>query len=304
MRLLVLIFCLCASPMFANIESQVRALFQQDLSKVDLAEMKIDIDRMVDPSINKAQQIAQIDHMAKVVATAYPKNASSQVKLEALTQYIYQSGPWNQNNPFRYDLDDPYGDDPKNKLLSDYLQDRQGNCITMPFLFIILGERLGLQVAPAMAPLHVYVRYTDDAGKTHNLETTSGAGRARDQHYKNNLPVTEVSIQKGVFLASLNRKETVAVMAAIVVEDLIHQRRYDEAIAVSDILLEYYPKFVYIMVKKATAAYYKLQNNFYSRFPTAQDVPQRLVPELVRLQTINQSEFKRAEDLGWKPVER
>ena len=102
----------------------------------------------------------------------------------------------------------------------------------------------------------------------------------------------------------LNKEETIAAMSVIVVEYLIKEGHYEEAINVSDILLEYHPTFAYIMVKKATAAYYLLKNNFYSRFPTFADVPKELVPEVTRLMNINEVEFKRAENLGWKRFER
>lgn len=48
----------------------------------------------------------------------------------------------------------------------------------MPFLFIILGDRLGINVTASVAPLHVFVKFTDENGVIHNLETTSGTNFA------------------------------------------------------------------------------------------------------------------------------
>ena len=288
----------------ADVQSDVRELFARDMGALDFARVKIEVDRMIDPSIDVDAQLAQIDQMVATIRTMLPPNATSWDKVETIRRYIYQAGAWNDGRAFSYDHDDPYGLDVRNKLLSDYIQDRSGNCITMPFLFIILGQRLGLDVTPAMAPLHVFVKFTDDDGVTHNLEATSGAGRARDQHYRDLLPITDAAISNGVFLTALDAEQSVAVIAAVVVEDLIAQERYHEAMSIADILLEHYPMFAYIMVKKATASYHLLRTEFHEKYPTAQDVPEDQRPYLAYLQRVNQGMFDRAESLGWRPLQR
>ncbi|SFP22536.1 hypothetical protein SAMN04488056_1355 [Cohaesibacter marisflavi] len=174
----------------------------------------------------------------------------------------------------------------------------------MPFLSIILGQRLGLDVVPAMAPLHVFVKFTDNAGKTWNLEAISGAGAARDQHYRDLLPITDEAVANGVFLAPLTNEQSVAVIAAVVVEELIAEGSYHDAMAVADILIEHYPMFAYIMVKKATASYHLLRTEFHEKYPTAQNVPEDQRPYLAYLQRVNQSMFDRAESLGWRSLQR
>lgn len=293
-----------ATSAIADIRADVRALFTRDMANLDFARVKIEVDHMIDPSIAIEAQLAQIEQMVVAINAMLPANADSWTKIKMIRRYIYQAGAWNGNRPFSYDHDDPYGLDVQNKLLSDYIQDRRGNCITMPFLFIILGQRLGLDVTPAMAPLHVFVKFTDDQGVTHNLETTSGAGRARDQHYRDLLPITDAAVANRVFLTPLNNDQSVAVIAAVIFEDLIQRERYHDAIAVADILLDHYPMFAYIMVKKGTAAYHLLRSEFHEKYPNAQDVPEDQRPYLTYLQRVNQGAFDKAESLGWRPVQR
>lgn len=295
---------LAVTAAHADVRSDVRELFSRDMATLDLARVKIEVDRMIDPSINVETQLAQIDQMVATIESMLPQNADSWTKIEAIRRYIYEPGPWNGNRAFSYDHDDPYGLDVQNKLLSDYIQDRRGNCITMPFLFIILGQRLGLDVTPAMAPLHVFVKFTDDQGITHNLETTSGAGRARDQHYRDLLPITDEAVANGVFLTPLTTEQAVAVIAVVIVEDLMAQDRHHDAMAVADIVLDHYPNFAYAMVKKGTAAYRLLQSEFYANYPTAEDVPEDQRPYLAYLQRVNQSTFDTAETLGWRQLQR
>jgi regulator of sirC expression with transglutaminase-like and TPR domain len=286
------------------VRDEVEALFQQGPGTADLATIKITADRIIDPTINAADQLQQINQMVETIQTMLPPDPDAWTKIETIKRFIYQPGPWNGQRAFSYDHDDPYGLDVHNKLLGDYIQDRRGNCITMPFLFLILGQRLGLDVAPALAPLHVLVKFTDDQGVTYNLEATSGAGRARDQHYRDLLPISDVALDNGLYLTPLTREQSIAVIAAVVLDDLIARKHYGEAIAVADVLLAHHPRFAYVMVKKATAAYHLLQAEFYSKYPIASDVPADRVAELMALQQINQSAFEQAETLGWKPLKR
>ncbi len=287
----------------ANIADHVAAIFNQDFSHVDLARVMIEAEQIVEPSIDADALLAEIDQMVSIIRVMLPPNPNEWDRLETIRRVIYEPGHWNEHRAFGYDHDDPYGQDPRNRLLSDYLEDRRGNCITMPFLFIILGQRLGLNVAPAMAPLHVYVRFTDSQGDTFNLETTSGAGLARDAHYREHLPITDAAVANGVYMVSLSQQEAMAVIASVVVDDLIDRGEYAEAIQAADLILEQYPNFVYLMVKRGTAAYYLLHTEFHANFATYADVPEDLRPHLHYLQEINQTSFDQAEALGWRPVE-
>lgn len=297
-------FLLTATTAFADIRTKVEDLFEQDLTKVDFAEIMVEVERIINPRIDGSAMLAEIDRMASHIQTAISQTAPEWDKVDAIRQYIYEPGYWNDNRAFAYDLDDPYGLVFENRLLSDYLSDRRGNCVTMPFLFIAIGQRLGLDMRPSLAPQHVLVRFTTEDGEDHNIEATNGGLRGDNAHYVNNMPITPEAIANRVFLATLSNEEAVAVIAVVVVEYLLKEERYHDAMAVADILLDHYPNFGYAMVKKGTAAYYLLKANFYDLYPTAKDVPDDQRSYLAYLQRVNQSTFDRAEGLGWRQAER
>ncbi|MDA7425602.1 transglutaminase family protein [Thalassococcus lentus] len=279
-------------------------MFEQDLTDVDFAEVMAAVERIIDPRLDGEAILAEIDRMAFHIQTATPKDAPEWDKVDAIRQYIYEPGYWNGNRAFAYDLDDPYGLKFENRFLSDYLADRRGNCVTMPFLFIAIGQRLGLDMRPSLAPQHVLVRFTTKEGEDHNIEATNGGLRSDNAPYVNNMPITAKAIANRVFLATLSNEEAVAVIAIVVVEYLIKEKRYHDAMAVADTLLNHYPNFAYAMVKKGTAAYYLLKTKFYDEYPTAQDVPDDQRYYLAYLQRVNQNTFDQAEGLGWRPAER
>ncbi len=230
-----------------------------------------------------------------------PEAATDMEKMKALRTFIYEPGWWNDNKPFQYDLSDPFGQQPGAQMLTRYLATKKGNCISMPMLFLALGEKLGLDLTLSTAPLHVFVKFTDRAtGKTWNLETTSGAGFTRDAHYRKILPMTDEAVANGVYLKTLTRRETLALIATGALDHLLAKGRYEEAIAVADLLIEANPADAYSLTKKGTAYYRLLERDFIRKYPRESDIPPAEMPRAVELQRANQDAFAKAEALGWR----
>ncbi len=224
-------------------------------------------------------------------------------KLAAVRTVIYQPGSWNDQRPFAYDLADPYGQNLSSKLLSTYLSTRRGNCVSMPILFLILADRLGVNVALSTAPLHVFLKFTDAAGKVTNLEATSGALPARDQWYREKLPMTDQAVASGIYLQTLSRKESVALMATTVMEHLMDQGRYQAVIEVADVILAHSPRDAETMVRRGSAFARLLDEEFYIPYPTEDLVPPHLHGRYGELESANQQAFAQAEALGWTPTQ-
>ncbi|MCC2613780.1 transglutaminase family protein [Neorhizobium petrolearium] len=279
------------------VQRQVEALFEPSR---DLLDVKLTVDAMVDPSVNTAAVKSMVDRMAAEIAEMAGKDVDSTAKLTALKRYLYESGSWNGKKPFRYDLDDPLGEKPANRLLQRYLTTRRGNCITMPLLFLALGQRLGLTMALAEAPLHVFVKYTDDDGKVWNLETTSGGGFTRDGWYRQKLPMSDRAVANGVYLRALTHDEATALIAAFLIEDHIAKGEFESAIAVSDVLLLHYPNFAYGLVKKGSAYNGLLRRELAGKYTRLEDIPADLKTRADQWYGRNMEAFAKAEALGWR----
>jgi regulator of sirC expression with transglutaminase-like and TPR domain len=284
----------------------VRNIISASADRLDFAHAKLAVDKFVDPSIDEAAALAEIDGMAatvrKMLATLPPDEAATDMEtMKALRAFLYEPGWWNGEKPFQYDLSDPYGQQPGTRLLPHYLATRKGNCISMPMLFLALGEKLGLDLTLATAPLHVFVKFTDrGTGQTWNLETTSGAGFTRDQHYRDILPMTDEAIANGVYLKKLSRREARAVVATEVLDHLLATGRYEDAVAVADVLIEADPADAYALAKKGTAYYRLLQRDFIRKYPTESDISAAEMPRALELSRANRDAFARAEALGWR----
>jgi len=132
--------------------------------QIDYAESKLVIDRLIDPSLNIEAARREITEMVYDVRQMAGPNADEKRLLGALRAYLYRPGPWNAQRVFGYDHDDPLGTNIRNKLIPTYLASRKGNCVSMPALFVILGQKLGLEMTLSTAPNHVFVHYHDPSG--------------------------------------------------------------------------------------------------------------------------------------------
>lgn len=283
---------------------KIRDLLKQPESQIDLARAKLIIDQQIDYSIDIEATLKKIDTMVYRIRAMPEFGPSSTAKLLALKRYLYEPGIWNDYRPYQYDLDDPLGTKITNKLLSTYLTTKKGNCVSMPVLFIVLGQRLGINVTAATAPLHILVKFTDDQGATYNLEATNGANPTRDVWYRQQMPMTDQSIANGVYLKPLSKKETVALMAETLTEHYLDQHEYEKTITLSDLILEYYPKDVTVMIRKSNA-YYDLLHKYYAqKYPSPHDIPDRAKGHYLYLAQNNRQWAEKARSLGWQEWRR
>jgi regulator of sirC expression with transglutaminase-like and TPR domain len=284
---------------------RLRAILALPGETMDLARVKLTIDKLVSPAIHIEKAVEEIDSMARAIKAMPEFGSSPTSKAVALQRFVYTAGPWNSYRPFEYDLDDPLGSNPRNKLLTTYLSSRKGNCVTMPFLFIILGQRLGIDVTASTAPNHLFVRFRNELGIWINLEATSGANPAREVWIRHQNPtITDKAIENGIYLQSLTQKETAAVMAGLLAEHYFKEEQYPRSIATADLLLEYYPRYVAMMTMKG-AAYGRLaRKHFVERFPSPSQIPTSDRWYYDHLARSNQAWFAKAEAYGWQEETR
>jgi regulator of sirC expression with transglutaminase-like and TPR domain len=282
----------------------VREVLSRPETRVDYLEATISFDRLIDAHSDVAASralVVRLTDAARQMAGPRPTDA---YKLAAVRQAIYVAGAWNYGRPFSYDLDDPLGLHVQSKMLSTYVRTRKGNCVSMPTLFLIVADRIGLKVRLAAAPLHLFVRYTDAAGAEHNLEATSGGHEARLEWYRTNLPMSDRAIQSGIYMRTLSKRETIAEMATSVMDHLIEQRRYQEASDVADAILAVNPRDAYAMVKKGEATGRLIQTEFVEKYPEPALIPLALRARFAMLSAANAKTFRDAEALGWEAPAR
>jgi len=279
----------------------IRTILRQPAQKIDFARAKLVIDKLIDPSIDVESTLNTIAAMVGQIKALPEYGEDSAAKLQALRRYIYEPGAWNDNQPYRYDLDDPLGKNISNKLLAHYLATKKGNCVTMPLLFVILGQRLGLDITATTAPSHILVKVRDrPMGVWYNLEATSGAKPMREVWLRGQMPMTDEALANGLYLQPLTQKEVVALMATVLSEYALDQQAFDKALAIDNLTLEYYPKNVESMVRNGAACARLIRKYFIERYPTPSQIPTTYQGYYAYLGEQNRLWYANAEALGWR----
>jgi regulator of sirC expression with transglutaminase-like and TPR domain len=270
--------------------------------KINLAIAKLVIDKMVDPSIDINRYLSKLDSMTFDIKVILGPRTKSMDKMLAIKTYLFDAGGWNNNQPYIYDLDDPLGRKIENKLLPNFIESKKGNCVSMPFLFLILGKKMEIDVVASTAPLHIFVRFKDDlTGDVWNVETTNGGNPARNVWYVQQFGISEDAIRNGVFLKNLTNKETISLMLMEVEQYYIERKEYEKALEICDLALKYYPNYAYALARKGNAYACILDRDVRQKgYSPDNPLPKDKEDYYKNIFKLNMECFEKAESLGWK----
>lgn len=277
----------------------LRALLVLPEAEVDFAKAKLAIDRLIAPGIDVNATLKSLDAMAGQVRVTIPPGANRRTALVALMTYLYKSGSWNDGRPFSYDLDDPFGRNLRNKLLTTYLTTRKGNCVSMPILFVILAQKVGLEASLSTAPNHMFAKIRDDDGQVLNIENTSG-GTKSVASYQRDFAITDQAIQSGIYLQSLTRRESIVVMMDTLMEFYGQQGEQQLRIATAQLALSAYPKDVGAMLHQASAYQRIMKQRYLDRYASFAQMTRDQIENYQRLGQAVEHWGGQAEELGWR----
>lgn len=287
-----------ASPATNTKDPNLTTLHRLVAHPVDYAVAKVTIDKMVDPSIDVKATLHELEGWAEKVRARLPPNADHYTTFMVLGSTLAVPGPWNDNHPFSYDLSDPFGKNIRNKLVSEYLKTRKGNCVSMPMLLLILGQKLGLDMALATAPNHNLVMFHQDDGTWVNIEATSGTSFA-DEEYQRQLHITPTGMRSGIYLRHLSPKEALGAMMATLEDFYERHESPERQLGLTALALNVNPKDVVSIIRRADAYYRLLQERYVSHYARPDLIPLPRHSDFQMLSRNNAKLFEQAEALGW-----
>jgi len=268
--------------------------------RVDYAKVQTAVERVVNPAFDTVAFNAELDRWANLARARVPKGAPPTDVMTALGQVIYMPGPWNENHPFSYDLDDPLGTKFQNKLVSTYLRTRKGNCVSMPTLLVILGQKLGLDMTLSQAPQHEFARLKDVNGRWFNIEATN-PGSPPDSKYISELHITPLSIQSGIYLRTIAPHETVAALIDPLLGIYAHTRSPGSLLGLAKLVQQIDPHNADGYVFEANAYFLELAHRYLSHHLTPAVLPPAQREDFNALYDANTHVMNRLKAMGWSP---
>jgi hypothetical protein len=159
--------------------------------------------------------------------------------------------------PYTYDFEDFFGDkDWRRMFVTKLLKTHSGNCHSLPFLYKILCNELGVKAYLSMAPNHTYIKLWCEKTGWYNTELTSGHFPI-DAWIMASGYVHLNAVQNRIYMDTLSDKQSIAVCLVDLAKG--YQKKFglmsdpNFTIKTVDFALKYYPQYVNGLIMKAEA---------------------------------------------------
>ncbi|MGD9487181.1 MAG: transglutaminase family protein [Calditrichaceae bacterium] len=196
----------------------VEDLFDLPEEEINIGVASLVLAKEFYPDMNVDFFLYSFDYMAQRFSEVFGQYENPDERVRALNTYFYKSGFWNDGITFSYDDDDLHVTKLSNRFINGYIATKKGSCITMPLLYVIIGERLGWPIYPVRSAKHFFVRYIPKElsfNFQQNIETTNGGSFISDEQYKLDVQIPDKAIENGVYLRTLSKKEYLASLLLI-----------------------------------------------------------------------------------------
>jgi len=142
----------------------------------------------------------------------------------------------------------------QNYLLSTGIRKKTIDCDNYCALYIAIAEVMKIPLVPVYAPGHSFIRFYFDDGSYLNWEPIMAVPHP-DSWYIQHLNISAVSIDKGVYLRTLTRKEFFAVEYNNIGSHLLINRKYGDAAVYYSAAIKFNPLFSSAYHNRGTAYY-------------------------------------------------
>lgn len=154
---------------------------------------------------------------------------------------------------FTYDLDDFWGAKDWTKMfVTKLLYTQSGNCHSLPALYKILADEIGIQAWLSVAPNHTYIKQWCDKSGWYNTELTNGQFPI-DAYIKWNSYVKTDAIAAGIYMDTLSAKENIAYVITDLAHGYVMKFGYQDDTPVHwlETAVAYFPGYVNALILKA-----------------------------------------------------
>jgi hypothetical protein len=181
--------------------------------------------------------------------------------------------------PFHYDFTDMFGSkDWSNMFVTKLLATHTGNCHSMPYLYKILCDELGVPCALALAPNHIYIKHRSEKVGWYNTELTSAAFPI-DAWLMASGYISLEAIQNGIYMEALDDKKCIALCAYDLAKGYDRKQPDNDGAFVlkcCDLALAHFPNCINALLLKA-----ETRKKQFDKLQKARKIP----PSVLKQQT-------------------
>ena len=193
----------------ARCSASVKNLLELPEDKIDIGLVALTLAKEVSPDIDIASYSNKIDALAEKVRRLAKGSQDPDHRVRCLNTVILL------HEKIQGTRDLASARNFEKYYLDRVLDTKQGNCVSLPMLYIAVSQRLGWPVYLVHVPDHSFVRYVDPLLKEQNIEATSNGGFVSDDEYAQKFLVSEKGRKSGTYLRTLTHRETTGDLVAV-----------------------------------------------------------------------------------------
>lgn len=166
--------------------------------------------------------------------------------------------------PFGYDFNDVFGHKaPENLFVSKLVKTHKGNCHSLPYLYKILCEEIGIEANLALAPNHIYIKHRSIKDGWYNTELTSRMFPI-DAWIMASGFVHVDAITNGVYMKALTNKESIALVLVDLANNYNAKFPDNDGMFIlkcTETAIKNYPNFATALILRAETHYKQIEKN-------------------------------------------
>lgn len=193
---------------------------------------------------------AQLDELAGICRSLAGLDSSSTARFMAIhrlmtdtVQVSYAGKVVSRHLPYCYDFEDFRGEQDYSKMfVTKLLLTNTGQCHSLPLLYKMLADRLGVKTYLSMSPNHSFISVKDGRGTLYRYETTNGYFTT-DAFYMSSDYIKVGALKQRTYLDTLTLRENIACQVLDLAGGYEHYYGYDGFVEkCANLALKYYPQ--------------------------------------------------------------
>lgn len=118
------------------------------------------------------------------------------------------------HKPYGYDFEDPWGkQDWSKQFVTKLMGSSKGQCHSMPLLYLILAEEIGVEAWLSYSPSHTYIKVDNGKGNILNYEATNGY-YTTDVWVQSSGYIKAEALRSGIYMDTMGKCEVIAACLA------------------------------------------------------------------------------------------
>lgn len=203
-------------------------------------------------SLNFTTFKTDLENLAKMCRGLAGANGSQAARFMALHQLMtdtvrvgYAGKVVSKHQPYRYDFNDFWGRDDYTKMfVTKLLQTNSGQCHSLPLLYKMLADQLGIRSSISMAPNHSYIQVVGPDSELYSYETTNGHFTT-DAFYMTTGYVKTAALKARAYLDTLTLYQTIAYQVSDLALGYAHYYGNDDFTEkCAALAMKYYPQSI------------------------------------------------------------